>query len=65
MEKSCDRAPRPPAVIGRISDETKTRLKSRRGIQNLPEDSKWNGVYQILFPGKPLPLRPCKCYLIY
>lgn len=47
-------------MIGRISDETRKQVKCRRGIQKQSEHSKWNGVYQILFPGEAVPDRPCK-----
>ncbi|EWZ31397.1 hypothetical protein FOZG_15794 [Fusarium oxysporum Fo47] len=33
-----------------IDNETKERLKSRRGIQNISEEEKWKHMYKVLFP---------------
>ncbi|KAF5981725.1 hypothetical protein FBULB1_4614 [Fusarium bulbicola] len=33
-----------------IDNETKERLKSRRGIQNFSEEEKWKHMYKVLFP---------------
>ncbi|PNP76749.1 hypothetical protein FNYG_10168 [Fusarium nygamai] len=33
-----------------INNETKERLKSRRGIQNFSEEEKWKHMYKVLFP---------------
>ncbi|KAF5258995.1 hypothetical protein FOXYS1_10408 [Fusarium oxysporum] len=33
-----------------IDSETKERLKSRRGIQNISEEEKWKHMYKVLFP---------------
>ncbi|KAF5579405.1 uncharacterized protein FSUBG_13624 [Fusarium subglutinans] len=33
-----------------IDNETKERLKSRRGIQNFSEEEKWKHMYRVLFP---------------
>ncbi|CVL08720.1 uncharacterized protein FMAN_06846 [Fusarium mangiferae] len=33
-----------------IDNETKERLKSRRGIQNFSEEEKWEHMYKVLFP---------------
>ncbi|KAF5972660.1 hypothetical protein FCOIX_9241 [Fusarium coicis] len=33
-----------------IDNETKDRLKSRRGIQNFSEEEKWKHMYKVLFP---------------
>jgi hypothetical protein len=56
----CSRRDRPLSIIDGITAETKNRVKSRKGIQNKSEPLKWNGLYQILFPGDPVPRTPCK-----
>lgn len=58
-EIPCKRIPRPDWMIGRINEDVKCRIRSRKGIQNQSERSKWNGVYEILFPGEKVP-SPCK-----
>ncbi|KAF5670056.1 hypothetical protein FHETE_4739 [Fusarium heterosporum] len=40
----------PPREMPGIDAETKERLKSRRGIQNISEEEKWTHMYRILFP---------------
>ncbi|KAF4997462.1 hypothetical protein FGRMN_3826 [Fusarium graminum] len=40
----------PPKEMPGIDAETKERLKSRRGIQNITEEEKWTHMYRILFP---------------
>lgn len=43
-----------------IDSETKERLKSRKGIQNIPEEEKWKHMYNILFPDAEDIPSPCK-----
>ncbi|KAF4331857.1 hypothetical protein FBEOM_14367 [Fusarium beomiforme] len=40
----------PPIEMPGINNETKERLKSRRGIQNISEEEKWKHMYRVLFP---------------
>ncbi|KAF5589986.1 hypothetical protein FPCIR_6615 [Fusarium pseudocircinatum] len=40
----------PSREIPGIDNETKERLKSRRGIQNFSEEEKWKHMYKVLFP---------------
>ncbi|KAM0351112.1 hypothetical protein ACHAPU_002896 [Fusarium lateritium] len=40
----------PPREMPGIDAETKERLRSRRGIQNISEEEKWANMYRILFP---------------
>ncbi|KAM0429240.1 hypothetical protein ACHAPT_006454 [Fusarium lateritium] len=40
---------KPCEMLG-IDDETKERLKCRRGIKNATEEAKWEHMYKILFP---------------
>lgn len=46
-----------------IDNETKERLKSRRGIQNISEEEKWKHMYKVLFPRTEDIPSPCKFYL--
>ncbi|KAF5613102.1 hypothetical protein F25303_14270 [Fusarium sp. NRRL 25303] len=48
-----------------IDNETKERLKSRRGIQNFSEEEKWKHMYKVLFPKtKDIPSPYCDLQIL-
>lgn len=58
QEQVCSAAPRLASRIG-VSLETKELLTNRKGLANLPETTKWEKIYETLFPGEPIP-NPCE-----
>jgi hypothetical protein len=47
-----------------ISSEVKEQLRSRKKTPGQSEADRWRDIYQLLFPGTPVP-SPCKsCHLV-
>jgi hypothetical protein len=62
QEPACE-VVNPSREMPGINNETKERLKSRRGIQNISEEEKWKHMYKVLFPETEDIPSPCKFYL--
>ena len=45
-----------------VTEEKKDQLKSRTGLSKMSRVEQWNQIYEILFPGEPIP-DACKLIL--